>query len=198
MPLIKKKISLKKKILSIFKASTCPAIVNLTRTNLNVIFRLFWLFMLLISVTICVWIIFLKIKIFLTYPVTTQITYKVENNAPFPAVKICNRQPFVTEYSIKYLASYLKESLNDDIPKNLTTLQFINKHISDVDLKLLSLANTFKLNNTEKQKIGLTKKELVIKCKFNFKECIDSDFTWVYDLSFGNCFTFNINRYEFF
>jgi len=126
--------------------------------------------------------------------VSVQTFYEVENNVAFPAVKICNKQPFVTEYAKEYLAAFFQQLLNETIPKNLTTLQYINKNIFNPDLRLLILASVYKLNQTEKQRMGLTRKELVVKCRIMLRDCDDSDFTWVYDYSLGNCFTFNMNR----
>uniref|UniRef100_A0A915PQI3 Uncharacterized protein n=1 Tax=Setaria digitata TaxID=48799 RepID=A0A915PQI3_9BILA len=51
------------------------------------------------------------------------------------------------------------------------------------------------LNYGTKVKMSQQKKELILKCSFNQRDCnIESDFKLHYDQTYGNCYTFNWNR----
>ena len=47
------------------------------------------------------------------------------------------------------------------------------------------------LSNEEKRKLGHDLNDILFECKFNDNPCKASDFTWSYDVKYGNCFTFN-------
>ena len=49
------------------------------------------------------------------------------------------------------------------------------------------------LSNEEKKKVGHDLDDILIECQFSYHSCNSSDFIWSYDLSYGNCFTFNMD-----
>ena len=47
------------------------------------------------------------------------------------------------------------------------------------------------LTDNEKKSVGHNLDDILFDCKFNLKPCGASDFTWSYDGTYGNCYTFN-------
>jgi hypothetical protein len=46
-------------------------------------------------------------------------------------------------------------------------------------------------SNEQKKKLGHDLKDILIECWFNLNPCNWTDFTWSYDNTYGNCYTFN-------
>ena len=47
------------------------------------------------------------------------------------------------------------------------------------------------LTDNEKKSVGHNLDDILFDCKFNLKPCGANDFTWSYDGTYGNCYTFN-------
>ena len=47
------------------------------------------------------------------------------------------------------------------------------------------------LSIEEKKRLGHDLNDILISCYFDNTECSSSDFTWTFDLQYGNCYTFN-------
>ena len=56
---------------------------------------------------------------------------------------------------------------------------------------MASIKNDKSLTVADKRKFGFEISYMLLTCFFNDKPCTANDFTWHYDFSYGNCFTFN-------
>ena len=43
----------------------------------------------------------------------------------------------------------------------------------------------------EKKSLGHQLDDILLSCEFNSQPCDSSDFSWFFDITYGNCFTFN-------
>ncbi|RNA36501.1 acid-sensing ion channel 2 isoform X1 [Brachionus plicatilis] len=135
---------------------------------------------------------------YLKYEVVTTIKVIEKDSLPFPAVTVCNANPFVSEEGLKYVSSFLEEN-------NLTHIydSELNNFGEKNDQEIFS-NNTFnrfmvttlsKGLKTEKKKIfSLGLKEILISCMFNLQQCSENDWEWYYDYFYGNCHRFNTGK----
>jgi hypothetical protein len=116
----------------------------------------------------------------------------------FPKITICNLNPFTTYFGMRMLYKANKNfspNLNffDDTKKvqNMTLIQkltFLN------NLNIASMAYVSVFNETYQKKLGHSLDDIMLECKFNYDRCSTSDFTWSFDSSYGNCYSFNANK----
>jgi hypothetical protein len=68
----------------------------------------------------------------------------------------------------------------------------VNKYTTEYGVNLAGLKkNVDNLSNEDKKKLGHDLSDILLQCKFNQYTCSASDFTWSFDESYGNCYTFN-------
>ena len=125
----------------------------------------------------------LNFIIFLKYEVVTQtgITYEVPTQ--FPAVTICNNDPFTTSN-----AELLYDIVGKENRLTPSTLQV------NVDLNYLvriKAANP-SFGNENRKKLGFSK-SIIMGCKFNERKCAN-ELHWYYSFEYGNCWQFNVGR----
>ena len=131
---------------------------------------------------------------YINYPVTTKIRYETEKKVVFPGVTFCNTNPFVTDYATTFLLDYLQAVTNRsfDPNLNLTIKEYIYERLlNNRQYKTALQVNAFNQNDTERQKFGMTLNETLISCMFKSQPCDFRNFTWKYDIYYGNCFSFN-------
>ena len=141
--------------------------------------RIIWSIFLLISVSVCCFMVFKSVNNYCDYEVVTKTTLTNQLPSEFPAITICNRSPFVTNESKSF---YEKdhEILTKQLGENTHTYK---------------LFEPFNLSIENQKKLGLELKELINDCHFNNEACnYTNDFVWFYDFFFGNCFTFNSGK----
>ncbi len=118
-----------------------------------------------------------------------------------PKVTICNRERSVTNHSIPFLANVLRNdvmfdaNINESTTAGATTdLELVNWFIlNEVDFQSQALYAAFLADNTTRMSLGHDKKTFVRDCYFNNRNCelYDNLIEQIYDIKFGNCFTFN-------
>jgi len=133
------------------------------------------------------------------YDVTTQTRVIREQPMIFPKVTICNRDRFVTNDSISFLANVLRneESFDAKIDEATTAgattdLELVNWFISNnVDFESKALYAAYLADNTTRMSLGYDKKTFIQSCIFDTFLCDDNFIEQIYDIKLGNCFTFN-------
>ena len=118
----------------------------------------------------------------------THVNVYSEQSSNFPAVTICNQNPFTTNFSYQYLqnvTSALKLDKEMSIPSQS------NNKIESIKQMLLLIANGFNLTQADKQKLANPLEQFIITCTFNMVTCNYSEFTWYFDPRYGNCYRFN-------
>ena len=144
--------------------------------------------------TICTFSVINSLVDYLEFNVTTKIMLIDENNVTFPAVEICNTNPYLTDYSIEFLTSFIESKTNHVYKNNISKVQFINQILFE-DKNLINLLknniNLKTLNRSELGKFGIPLTAILIGCQFVNNKCSIEDFEWRYREHYGNCFTFN-------
>ncbi|CAF2092183.1 unnamed protein product [Rotaria magnacalcarata] len=120
---------------------------------------------------------------YLAYPTQTNIEIVAERGMRFPAVTVCNANP------------YRKDKMNAAL---LTFSERIRINLTETNAELLSyslLADLFNRNETaELVDLGFQLDNMLLSCSYNGIEC-SYDFVLSTSSVLGNCFTFNWNAF---
>jgi hypothetical protein len=86
-------------------------------------------------------------------------------------------------------------NINESTTAGATTdLELVNWFIlNEVDFESQALYAAFLADNTTRMSLGHDKETFVRDCSFNYRDCdlYDNLIEQIYDIKFGNCFTFN-------
>lgn len=52
------------------------------------------------------------------------------------------------------------------------------------------------LTSQQLESIGFTFETMVLSCEYNGVQCSRGDFTWFYSQQYGNCYTFNAEKFD--
>ena len=150
--------------------------------------KIYWSLIVIICIACVSFTMLHSIKEFLDYEVVTKTQYHSEIIPKFPAVTICNQNPFITEYSNQILNKFFNQPEIKIMQNKSNASQWENI----IQVKILTKIYAFNMiSNDEKEKLGYKVNEAVMWCTFNLVKCDLSEFKWSYNLLYGNCFTFN-------
>ncbi len=143
------------------------------------------------SSSYCFYLISISVIKFSNYEVTVSTTKEIETPINFPAVTICNLNPFVKTRATKFINNAL-QTVNLKIGADEQAVGFISK-ILDI-LKKDAAANPITAFNSSYQKdIGYDIDEILVSCYYSGQKCSSSDFKFIRSYDYGNCYTFNAN-----
>ncbi len=135
------------------------------------------------------------------YDVTTHTRVIREQPMILPKVTICNRDRFATNDSILFLANFIRNDgsftakINKATTAGATTdLALVNWFISNkVHFESQALYAAYSADNKTRMSLGNDKETFIRACYFNYNDCefYDNFIEQIYDIKFGNCFTFN-------
>ncbi|RNA20730.1 FMRFamide-activated amiloride-sensitive sodium channel isoform X1, partial [Brachionus plicatilis] len=166
---------------------------NMIRTD-SWIIRIVWIILVLLFIGYCSFTVVSIILDYFKYEVV--VSYKIvsDSPSPFPAITICNLNPFdygTDEYTGTYLQNalinnsinpYIKLSTNDTAILKVDEIRSIIKAHATADKNLTS---------DDLKKKGFTIDTMLISCFYNNEECSLEKFHSFRDNDFGNCYTFN-------
>ena len=174
-----------------FLSSTAHAFPNIFRTS-NIVLKFIWIACLLASTAICMKSVIVSLQDFLTYPSYISTTIIQEIPAKFPAVTFCNSKAIhkTSAFASSYLnsPSYLYQSqvFNYNNPfAYVITQRYTAQTI---------INNDRNLTETDRKNLGYDINYMLLSCVFNYEICDSSNFTYVYNPIYGNCYTFNKGR----
>lgn len=139
--------------------------------------KFIWLFVLLSFLSLTVWFMSKAMIEFFQYETVSKIEIITQNPSAFPTITICSSSPFTTK-----IAELLYENIS--IKYNISSL-------SALPLVRLIVASNKYYNDTQRQALGFNLTESLVVCAFNTKSCNVSDFHYLYNYMYGNCFQFN-------
>ena len=203
---------LDKSLLNVLKYSTVGGLAELGKRK-EIYMRIFWTIVVLICSSYALVTIIRKINTFYNYEVVLESDKFQEMPVKFPAITMCNENPFNEQKTF----AYLQEKLNltyDYGDYSLSYASCYNCSISEyafVDIVFVKnyssspddhkfAVNKFKrtlindLNETELKTMGYNlDTDMLISCQFNGKSCSESngDFKKFWNNIYGNCYTFN-------
>lgn len=166
-----------------------PRIVEAKKLHL----KLMWLFFLLVSISICWFIILKGVRDYLKYEVSTTIRVKPMNEIQMPVISICNSNPFVSENANEYVRDYLNNNkINFNVSKYFAN-EYQNITVPSFDYFAWNfyITNHPYFNETIKRSFSFWPRGFHT-CHFRFTRfnCTDQ-LEWFYHSIFGNCFKFN-------
>ncbi|RMZ96488.1 acid-sensing ion channel 1 isoform X2 [Brachionus plicatilis] len=179
------------------ESMTMHGFPNIFRTK-HITFKIMWTIFFLSSNAFCFFIISRILINFFKYDIVTTIKVVEKDSMPFPAVTVCNANPFVTEESLNYVSSFLQiNNLTNFTHLNLDSSQ--NQNLSRLLYNFILVrywAVLFSKANTKdlKEKLFVPFEKMFINCLYNLQSCNENDWQWYYDYYHGNCYRFNSGR----
>ncbi|CAF0708691.1 unnamed protein product [Brachionus calyciflorus] len=178
---------LKERFIEWCNYSTTHGIPNIARSDSKTV-KLIWFVCLSAGSVYCFYSIVTILISFLSFGVLINIEVVEKAPIEFPAVTVCNLNPLDRRYSQSYIDEVLSKH-------NISHVKDTNRiDINPHTVKYLIKANILADKNLTWQQIrqfGFEIDFMLLTCFYNDKPCNASDFVWVYDFDFGNCFTFN-------
>ncbi len=154
--------------------------------------KILWMISFLALGVLCTFVIYNSIDEYLQRPTITEIYEFSEPSSLFPAVTICNINPFVTTEAVELIKNNLINAYSNS--------SYFEDSVLYESLFSAKLSAQLEVSFNEsfrgelKKKMGPNLSEFILDCSFNYVDCVESDFTWYYSFEYGNCFTFNAER----
>lgn len=180
----KTRIKLREKFKNFSKRTTIHAIPNIV-SNEQKIFKIMWTGCLIASLIYCGKILTSSIKDFYEYKVLTRFELIQESSSPFPMITFCNLNQFDL-------------SKNDDLINLANSLFDKEYNVSGLDTResFDLIKNEFlqMVNSSELNKVRFELKDMLINCYFKGVRCFESDFEFINNDNYGNCYSFNSGK----
>lgn len=169
----------RKSILKNYLLNTATHGLHNIGTAYSTLHRTFWIFIFLALFISMSYFVIMEFLQYFTFPTQISVDIVPMRDMPFPAVTICNGNPFRKDRTMKALDKYIRKysiNLNKTDPNTLPTLMMID------------LFNQNKSNALVR--LGFQLSDMLLDCSYNGINC-SSNFTNSLSSVFGNCFTFN-------
>lgn len=132
------------------------------------------------------------------YSTNTKYHTIVESPTEFPAVTVCNLNPFdlarnnATGVCFKKILEdqNMNQIISADNDSNKKPLESVKDVLTILKASVLT-DKYLPMNNP--QDLSFSIETLLISCYFNGVECFPHNFTRIYTHEYGNCYTFNAN-----
>lgn len=165
------------------------------------VIRIMWIFFFLAALAGCGYFFITTLINYFQFVAVAQINVIQEYPTSFPAVTICNLNPFNIKVAQMYLNNYFTKN-------NYTYVTFTNdtnymqsyagtnntNEILDTaldDLKRYIVADkTITVDDRRYMGFDLAD-DMLISCSFNGKSCSYTNFSYFINYNYGNCYTFN-------
>lgn len=185
-------------IVSSCMETTAHGIIPIMKRE-HIINRLFWAVCLLVSSGACAYMVALSIIAFFDYETVTKTEKIYLLSTDFPAVTFCNKNAYLTESSLKFISDLLiKNNQTDSTHAN----DFFNNlnGISLLGIKYLASVNAldYSLSDEVRHSFGYNMSDMLFTCVYDSQQCSVDDFYWYFNGVYGNCYTFNSGKINFF
>ena len=115
------------------------------------------------------------VREYLEFNVTTTIRKIKADSLVFPAVSICNVNPFVTDEAALFVLDYFQIKYGQEI-MTIADIKNVTGNF-DYDLGLIrQLVASPNFDSTLRQSFGFTDKILIQLCRFNSESCLYENF----------------------
>ncbi len=180
--------ALRKKLLNRFSGHGLP---NVFRTR-NKFKRVFWAFIWLICFIITLTFVNGNVSDYFSYDVEIKSRIISEYPMIFPKVTFCNKDPFTTNSSIRFLANIIrKHTLNET--KLLSSFKsdedLVNYFVENEKEHNFRVSSLFFANLTDvntKKSLGYSVDQFIHSCQFSVWKCdLEEDFEWTYNYKLG-------------
>jgi hypothetical protein len=188
---------------SVFRMSSIHSFPNMAE-NKSTFIKYLWLISFIASFCGCSYTIYRSVTSYFQFEVISRTETKSVNDFNFPMIKICNLNPFKTDYAFNILKELInhKDEINLDLngmnnKLNETDPYFIqSNYIRNIFyLQYLSLVASINFNESERKKFDQNLDKILISCVYSNEVCDKlNDFEYFYDVFYGNCFKFNSGK----
>jgi hypothetical protein len=133
--------------------------------------------------------------------VNIQYSSFIDTPADFPAITICNLNPF--DFSNQLTADFIANitwanSMNPTIDMSSSANSDYDSVslVDDIGKVILAslIANIYNYTDEQRKQISYSMETMLISCNFNGNRCNSSDFDWFPTYEYGSCWTFNSIR----
>jgi hypothetical protein len=131
------------------------------------------------------------------YKVVSTIQVVNEETSVFPAVTICNSNPYVTKYAENLTQTLALEYIGIQL-ETISSFLFYITYIPNKFASYMSLyINDPAFGDAKRKDLGTNFPEIVTSCYFDLQACnITRDFQWFFHSFYGNCIQFNANSFD--
>jgi hypothetical protein len=182
--------------------------------NYRLVFRLFWLLIVVASASYCTISVVNVIKSYLNYETTVEIKQLIESPTYFPAVTFCNLNPIdylktaetseylmnltVSDYVIFALNSTLNQTLNPTIKHDRSTDPVTSAiaRVSEIREYLKAYVTANLRTDEGRKAVGHSFEDFFVSCYWNGFKCFEHHFEWFYTHEYGSCYIFNGNALD--
>lgn len=163
------KSRLKRKFIEWSQSSTSHGYPNIFRTK-NLILRTMWFLFFLTGLSVAIYMVSRSILEYLNFDVTTKIRRLKTDTLVFPAVTICNINPFVTQAGANYVIEYFSRKYNRTIKDAIDLVNVsVNIFYDMEELRMFVTSPSF--NSTLRQTFGYSAEEMILLCDLNSLDC---------------------------
>ena len=177
--------NIKSMIIHAASESTAHGLPNIIKSE-NLFLKIIWIFFFILSSSFAIYLILDAVKTFMDFESVTKIEVTTDLPSEFPAVSICNINPYITEFAKNYTKNISSRIID------LTNLLIVSKFKKKTFLQSNIMSS--QLNDEQRQKFSLKLNESLIDCVFSYNSCNSNNFSWFYDFSYGNCYTINAGK----
>ena len=186
---------LKSIVVDVLKKTTAHGIPSLLQ-DIHIVMKVIWAFCILLSSCACFYLISIGFISYYRYDTYISSTTIQEIPTNFPAITICN-----TKFLNKVKAeTYINKSV--DIQKDFARITPLSKNLevygqyfwkAFIESYILQTAvsRDSNLTTSERISLGFELSDMLLFCRFNWKTCNQSDFSFIFNSFYGNCYTFN-------
>jgi hypothetical protein len=156
----------------------------------NKLSKWIWFVLSILSIGLSIYFIVNTLIEYFDYNVTTKVRLVTANKFNLPSITICDRNKLSTQDAFTFIQNF---NLLDD---KLGRLNLIDQQI--LNLKNIPAFVLFRnLTLNEIKKMSKPIESMIIECIFDLKPCNPSDFEWIYNSRYGNCYRFNSNSTKY-
>lgn len=161
-------------------------IPNIARSKF-IVSKIIWLFVFAIALAFSIFSIITQFVDYYSRSVLTTIEMTEDSMITFPAVTLCNLNPFSTFEAIEFVK---KSPLNLSQAANLDGANYLDASVGLSYAKRAELQGS-NVSESLRKSMGLDLDSFMLLCIYNGRACnLSKDFEWIYNSEFGNCFTF--------
>lgn len=169
---IKNKI--KQKFVAWSQSSTSHGYPNIFRTK-NMIVKMMWLIFFLAGLGVGIYMVIRGIRDYLEWNVSTTIRKIKNESLIFPAISICNINPFVTEAGALYILEHFRKTYN----QNISSLLDAKRVSADLEAELEIVrqhAASPNFDHNRRRSFGYPIEKFLFTCSFNTVLCNFDEF----------------------
>ena len=176
-----------KKILNDYSSVvTFQCFPKIFQTN-SLILQAIWTLVFLLFSMVTSGLVIKSLLEYFEYQVITQIKIVHEIPTEFPAVTICDANPFTTKEAEYLIRNVTLNEYGSDI-ENYSYTQFDRNSSNITELMRMHF---IRLSEDQKRALGL-KKSQIWRCIYDKKTCNTTvDLLWLFNFRWGNCYQFN-------